>query len=238
MELLHSNICSRSQPAIFNTLLLGLQGQSGGVHGARGSALEVMEAVTPVMATTAALMSFTAEPLHRIWTVSIYFSSISYMALTFGMISLGSVFAFFMVLVEFVLIARTSALTFMVAGVFKEFLTVVVAHFVFGDELSWMNIFGLFVLIFGVILFNIWKYDKQQREKKAVLSREVGAESMLQGQLGEDEELLLDSNATSGKSSGQEFELSVSTRGKPVQQSDSQQSEGAGGLLDNPSGPR
>ena len=166
-----------------------------------------MEAVTPVMAATAALMSVSAEPLYHIWEVSIYFSSLKYMALTLGMIALGSMFAFFMVLAEYALIARTSALTFMVAGVFKEFLTVFVAHFVFGDELSWMNVFGLIVLIVGVALFNVWKYNKLQKEKAAAFLVESGGVLATGG----DEEALLAGDGGSSSKSGQEMELCVSS---------------------------
>ena len=163
------------------------------------------------MAATVALVSIAAEPLHRIWTDSIYLSSVKYVALTLGMVCLGAVVAFFMVLVEFVLIAKTSALTFMVAGVFKEFLTVVVAHFVFGDELSLMNIFGLIVLIIGVVLFNLWKYDKVRKEKEAeFLAVGDASPSEANNGFGGDEQLLLAGEGGSGKSA-QEMELSVSS---------------------------
>jgi solute carrier family 35, member C2 len=208
-----------------------MQGRPGGGHHARGSALEVMEAVTPVMAVTAVVMSMIGEPLLRIWNKSIYFSTFGYMMFTLGMIALGSVIAFYMVLVEFVLIARTSALTFMVAGVFKEFLTIVVGHFVFGDELSWMNVFGLFVLIFGVILFNIWKWDKMEQEKAAAIVGEREATGKeLQVASSDDQELLLAEDGASGHTE-HDLELSISSRGTE-KHSGGYHTEAGGGMLE------
>lgn len=47
--------------------------------------------------------------------------------------------------VEFALIGSTSALTFMVAGVLKEIVTVLVAHFVYDDSFTALNGAGLAV---------------------------------------------------------------------------------------------
>jgi hypothetical protein len=125
-----------------------------------GTALEVVESLTPVMATTAYTMSFFFEPLLHIFQTSIYFESVENLAITVGLISVGALFAFFMVLVEFILISTTSALTFMVAGVFKEIVTVLVAHFTYGDRFTALNGAGLGVLLCGVALFNYQQYVK------------------------------------------------------------------------------
>ena len=70
--------------------------------------------------------------------------------------------------VEFELIATTSALTFMVAGVFKEIVTVLLAAAIFGDEFTRLNELGLAVLISGVCLYNYQKWRKlQQAEASA-----------------------------------------------------------------------
>lgn len=215
---------------------LFVQGKPGAGHGSGNSALEVMEAVTPVMAVTAGLMSVIAEPLYRVWTESIYFSSLAYTALTFAMIGFGSLIAFFMVLVEFMLIGHTSALTFMVAGVFKEFLTIIVSHFCFGDELSWLNVCGLVVLVFGVMLFNIWKYNKLQEAKTTELKKNAGGghegDSVATG---DDQQLLLSDGVNSSQNAGQEFELVVSAGHSPAMHRDSAHSEEPESLLSHPS---
>lgn len=145
------------------------QGGEGGdgAHVASGTALEIMEAVTPVMAVTSGVVSVAFEPLAGALRTSVYFSSAWHVAITCGLVGASAVLAFFMVWVEFALIATTSALTFMVAGVFKEIVTIVVAYFVFGDEFTPLNGVGLAILMAGVVLFNYQKYKKLQAARVA-----------------------------------------------------------------------
>lgn len=76
-----------------------MQGNSGGSgHAvARGTALEVMEVLTPVMAATTGIVSLASEPLLGAWRESIYFSTLSHAAASLGLIACGAVLAFFMV---------------------------------------------------------------------------------------------------------------------------------------------
>lgn len=145
-------------------MLCAAQGgdSGGGHHVQRGTALEVMESLTPVMSATTLLLSLATEPLWHIVRTSVYFSSLAHLLLTLALISVGAFIAFFMVLVEFMLISSTSALTFMVAGVFKEIVTVMVAHFTYGDQFTALNGAGLVVLLAGVGLFNFQQYRKAQ----------------------------------------------------------------------------
>ena len=132
----------------------------GGAHVTSGTALEIMEAVTPVMAVTSLTVSAAFEPLAHALRTSVYFSSAVHFAITCGLVGASAVLAFFMVWVEFALIATTSALTFMVAGVFKEIVTIIVGHVIFGDEFTPLNGVGLSILMAGVILYNYQKYQK------------------------------------------------------------------------------
>lgn len=135
-------------------------GDSGGHRVERGSALEVMESLTPIMSVTNLALSLAFEPLWHLARTNVYFSSIGHVLLSLALISVGAFIAFFMVLVEFMLIGSTSALTFMVAGVFKEIVTVGVAHFTYGDQFTALNGAGLAVLLAGVGLFNYQQYAK------------------------------------------------------------------------------
>ena len=75
------------------------------------------------MSITVLIMSLIVE---RLWVVlprSPYFDSATALAVTAGLMLWGGLIAFTMVWVEFTVIAETSALTFMVAGTFKEFVT-------------------------------------------------------------------------------------------------------------------
>jgi hypothetical protein len=165
-----------------------MQGKhGGGGHSvARGSALEVMEAVTPVMAATAALMSLLAEPLRDTVAHSVYFADAHNLGITLSIIFIGAIFAFSMVLVEFVLISRTSALTFMVAGVFKEVLTVLVAHVTYGDTFTALSAAGMAVLLVGVGMFNY-----HQHRKRADAPASPGKAAELPGRSADDAQMLL-----------------------------------------------
>ncbi|KAK9813893.1 hypothetical protein WJX73_003560 [Symbiochloris irregularis] len=135
-----------------------LQGNEG--HGASGGPVEVLAALTPVMSITVLIMSLVVE---RLWVVlprSPYFDTAGDLAVTSGLMLFGGVIAFTMVWVEFTVIAETSALTFMVAGTFKEFVTVMAAVAFLGEDFFFINGVGLVVLIAGVAVFNWTKYRK------------------------------------------------------------------------------
>ncbi|KAI7754643.1 hypothetical protein M8C21_021511 [Ambrosia artemisiifolia] len=66
------------------------------------------------------------------------------------------------VLTEYVLVSITSAVTVTIAGVVKEAVTILVAVFYFHDEFTWLKGAGLVTIMFGVSLFNWYKYQKLQ----------------------------------------------------------------------------
>lgn len=75
------------------------------------------------MSGTVLLMSLLVEHLWSSLPGNPYFASPGHVGLTCLILSVGAVLAFMMVWVEFTVIAQTSALTFMVAGTFKEVVT-------------------------------------------------------------------------------------------------------------------
>ena len=75
------------------------------------------------MALTVAVMSLAAERLWAVLPHSPYFDSLESLGVTFVLMLFGGTIAFFMVWTEFTVISETSALTFMVAGTFKEIVT-------------------------------------------------------------------------------------------------------------------
>ena len=75
------------------------------------------------MAGTVALMSLLVEHLWDRLPGSPYFASPAHVGVTGLILCVGALLAFMMVWVEFTVIAQTSALTFMVAGTFKEIVT-------------------------------------------------------------------------------------------------------------------
>lgn len=76
-----------------------------------------------VMSGTVLLMSLLVEHLWDTIPGSPYFASPAHVGVTALILCVGALLAFMMVWVEFTVIAQTSALTFMVAGTFKEVVT-------------------------------------------------------------------------------------------------------------------
>ncbi|GJM93126.1 hypothetical protein PR202_ga09655 [Eleusine coracana subsp. coracana] len=64
------------------------------------------------------------------------------------------------VLTEYFLVSVTSAVTVTVAGIVKEAVTILVAVLFFDDQFTWLKGLGLAIIIFGVSLFNLYKYKR------------------------------------------------------------------------------
>jgi solute carrier family 35 protein C2 len=62
----------------------------------------------------------------------------------------GGIIAFLMVNIEFALISSTSVVTFSVAGIFKEILTILAAIIVFGDHFTGNMVLGLVISLAGI----------------------------------------------------------------------------------------
>ena len=75
------------------------------------------------MALVVGFSSLIAEELWLILPVSPYFTSLKSICITASCVMFGGSIAFLMVWAEFSVIQETSALTFMVAGTFKEIVT-------------------------------------------------------------------------------------------------------------------
>ncbi|KAG7670945.1 hypothetical protein Ndes2437A_g04581 [Nannochloris sp. 'desiccata'] len=125
-----------------------------------GGPVEVIYHLTPIMGVTLAIISVSFEKLWVVLPDSPYFSSFGHCLFTTLILAVGGVIAFSMVWAEFMLIANTSALTFLVAGTFKEIVTVGAAVLFLHESFTLVNAMGLVVLIAGVVLFNWLKYNK------------------------------------------------------------------------------
>ncbi|KAL7143631.1 hypothetical protein ABFS83_08G205400 [Erythranthe nasuta] len=131
--------------------------------------LTLMSYVTPIMAIATALLSLVLDPWPD-FTRSDYFNSSWNIARSFSLMFFGGTLAFFMVLTEYILVSVTSAMTITIAGVVKEAVTILVAVFYFHDEFTWLKGAGLATIMFGVSLFNWYKYQKLQKSKTVVVS--------------------------------------------------------------------
>ncbi|KAL6616070.1 hypothetical protein ACP70R_038340 [Stipagrostis hirtigluma subsp. patula] len=119
----------------------------------------LMSYVTPVMAIVTAILSIAMDPW-RDFRASHFFDSSAHIIRSSLLLLLGGALAFLMVLTEYVLVSVTSAVTVTIAGIVKEAVTILVAVLFFNDPFTWLKGFGLAVIIFGVSLFNLYKYKR------------------------------------------------------------------------------
>ncbi|KAL7087069.1 hypothetical protein ACP275_13G042700 [Erythranthe tilingii] len=129
--------------------------------------LVLMSYVTPIMAIATGLFSLILDPWDE-FRNSDYFNSSWHIARSCLLMLFGGTLAFFMVLTEYILVSVTSAVTVTIAGVVKEAVTILVAVLYFHDEFTWLKGFGLLTIIFGVSLFNWYKYEKLQKGETTV----------------------------------------------------------------------
>eukprot|EP00249_Psilotum_nudum_P010566 c22617_g1_i2 orf=556-2184(-) len=118
-----------------------------------------MQYLTPIMAIVTGMCSIATEPWRKLGQTH-YFDSPLHIFGSSLLMLLGGSLAFFMVLAEYLLISETSALTLMVAGIVKEVVTIVVAIFFFHDSFTVSKAVGLVIIIFGISLFNWYKYQR------------------------------------------------------------------------------
>lgn len=130
-------------------------------HGLKNP-LVLMSYLTPIMALATGLSSLAFDPWHE-FPVNEYFNSSWHVMRSCLLMLFGGTLAFFMVLTEFVLISVTSAMTVTIAGIVKEAVTILVAVFYFHDDFTWLKGIGLAIIIIGVSLFNLYKYQKLQK---------------------------------------------------------------------------
>ncbi|KAK7066463.1 hypothetical protein SK128_010420 [Halocaridina rubra] len=69
-----------------------------------------------------------------------------------GRVMFGAVLAFFMEVSEYLVVCFTSSLTFSIAGVAKEIMTLSLAVYIYNEHLSSINVAGLVLCIFGIML--------------------------------------------------------------------------------------
>jgi solute carrier family 35 protein C2 len=81
-----------------------------------------------------------------------------------GVLGIGGVLAFIMALVEYQLILITSVVTFTVAGIFKEIITIVFAQWIYKDKITSLEILGLIISIVGISLYNYYKIFHKPNE--------------------------------------------------------------------------
>lgn len=91
------------------------------------------------------------------------------------------VIAFCMTSSEFALLQRTSVVTLSIAGIFKEVVTISAAGIIFQDQLTAINVSGLFVTIGAIAAYNWIKIRKMREDAQLAAhklhQKEDGAET-------------------------------------------------------------
>ncbi|KAG0151413.1 hypothetical protein CROQUDRAFT_651247 [Cronartium quercuum f. sp. fusiforme G11] len=116
--------------------------------------------LAPTMGITLALCSIIFEGWNQIISNDTFFGDLGKSLSTMGYILLAGGLAFLMTVSEYFLIQRTSVVTLSIAGVFKEVGTIFLSTVVFHDTMTPLNISGLAITIFGIVLYNILKYHE------------------------------------------------------------------------------
>ncbi|XP_042449419.1 probable sugar phosphate/phosphate translocator At1g06470 [Zingiber officinale] len=125
--------------------------------------ITLMSYVTPVMAIITVVLSLFLDPWDT-FKGNNYFDSSKHIIRSCLLMLLGGALAFCMVLMEYILVSATSAVTVTVAGIVKEAVTILVAVFYFHDQFTWLKGVGLLTIMVGVSLFNCFKYYKLKKE--------------------------------------------------------------------------
>lgn len=79
---------------------------------------------------------------------------------TIGLMIIPSVLAFMNTLCEFRLLSLLQVVTLLVAGIFKELLTIVVSTIVFGDRLSAINVIGVILTFADILWYNLYRFNQ------------------------------------------------------------------------------
>ncbi|OLY83933.1 putative sugar phosphate/phosphate translocator [Smittium mucronatum] len=113
--------------------------------------------LTPIMGIFLTILTLIFEnPIFEL-PKSGFFDTFSNSISTIFLIAIGGFLATMMILSEFFLISLTSVLTLAVVGILKEVLMIILAVLIFGDQLTLINILGLFITIMGISLYNYLK---------------------------------------------------------------------------------
>ncbi|ORZ15894.1 triose-phosphate transporter family-domain-containing protein [Absidia repens] len=122
--------------------------------------------LSPIMFVTMLFLSFVVEhPLDQ-FRQSEHFDNPYHVVESFGLMAIGGLLAFAMLLAEFALIKSTNTVTLSVAGISKEIVVISLSVAIYGDELTSKNILGLIVSIAGIIGYNYYKLSKSQQSNK------------------------------------------------------------------------
>nr|XP_031857231.1 uncharacterized protein CI109_007350 [Kwoniella shandongensis]KAA5524303.1 hypothetical protein CI109_007350 [Kwoniella shandongensis] len=114
--------------------------------------------LAPLMALTLAIVSMAIEGWFTVARSGFFdgFQAIK----TLGVILIPGGLAFAMVASEYFIIQRAGIVPMSIAGIFKEVTTISISAWVFGDQLTELNIIGVVITVCGIALYSWHKYQK------------------------------------------------------------------------------
>lgn len=115
--------------------------------------------LSPIMGVFLFVVSLAVESWHDMFT-SHFFGSPLEALKTVAIIVLPGALAFSMVASEYFIIQRAGVVPLSIAGIFKEVSTITFAAWVFGDQLTELNIIGVVITISGIALYSYHKYQR------------------------------------------------------------------------------
>ncbi|KAH8119038.1 TPT-domain-containing protein [Phellopilus nigrolimitatus] len=115
--------------------------------------------LAPVMGVSLAFVSLLLEDWASIFG-SKFFDSMQHALSSVLFLAIPGTMAFFMVLTEYYIIQRAGVVPMSIAGIAKEVTQISVSAWLFGDELTPLNVAGVAVTVCGIALYTYHKYRK------------------------------------------------------------------------------
>jgi len=104
---------------------------------------------------------------------------------TAGLLLCGVMLSFTLVIAEYAIIARFSAVTMTLSGVIKELFTIFLGTLIYHDTVSVRGWVGAFIIIIGVLFYSRLKWLQRQEEEQEKAAN-IGGELVLEGGGGDD----------------------------------------------------
>lgn len=89
-----------------------------------------------------------------------------------GLLFLDGILNWFQNIIAFSVLSIVTPLTYAVASASKRIFVIAVTLLVLGNPVTWLNIFGMTMAIFGVLCYNKAKYNQRvEKQKETILPK-------------------------------------------------------------------
>ncbi|KAI6178154.1 TPT domain-containing protein [Aphelenchoides besseyi] len=130
--------------------------------------LDMVAHVQPYMFLTIVPVVYFVEGSEINLTTLTTFDGVYEPTLVVILVLLGGVLAFLMEMAEYLLLVNTSGITLNLLGIIKEVVTLLLAHHLHGDKITWINMIGLTLTLSGMLIHGLLvKQNAHQRKLSA-----------------------------------------------------------------------